>query len=155
DAWMEDGNEPLTYGEAFNTLMWMFFRKENVDVGVVEVGAGGRFDLTNILDPTLSIITSVGIDHTATLGPTIADIAWHKAGIIKPGVPVVSGVPNPRAQEIIAAEAAALGAPLLQVDLGHMIEQIETSLEGTSWLETPTGIRHSMRMAGTFQARNG
>lgn len=155
DAWMADGNDPLTYGEAFNTLMWMFFREENVDIGVVEVGAGGRFDLTNILEPTISVITSVGIDHTATLGATIADIARHKAGIIKSGVPVVSGVPNPEAQVIIAAEAAERGAPLLQLDLGQMIDHVETSLEGTTWLEKPTGITHRMRMAGSFQARNG
>ena len=155
DDWVADGNAPLTYGEAFNALMWMFFRRENVDIGVVEVGAGGRFDLTNILEPTLSVITSVGIDHTATLGSTIADIAWHKAGIIKPGVPVVSGVPNPEAQELIRAEANELGAPLLQVDLGKTVEHVETSLEGTSWLEKTTGVTHTMRMAGSFQARNG
>lgn len=155
DAWVADGNEPLTYGEAFNSLMWMFFRKEQVDIAVVEVGAGGRFDLTNILEPTLTVITSVGIDHTATLGATIADIAWHKAGIIKPGVPVVSSVPDAEAQQIIADEAAKVNAPLLQIDLDSEVDRIETSLQETSWLETSTGQRHSMRMAGTFQARNG
>ena len=155
DAWIADGHAPLTYGEAFNALMWMFFRKEDVDIAVVEVGAGGRFDLTNILQPTLSVITSVNIDHTATLGGTIADIAWHKAGIIKPGVPVVSGVPNLEAQGIIAAEAAEKNAPLLQVDIEQTIDRVETNATHTSWLETTTGTSHAMKMTGTFQARNG
>lgn len=155
DRWMADGHPPLTYGEAFNALMWMYFRAEDVDMCVVEVGAGGRFDLTNILQPTLSVITSVGIDHTATLGKTIAEIAWHKAGIIKPGVPAVSGVPNPEAQAIIRAEAEAVGAPLLQLQMDEAIADVTTGANGTSWRETAIGAVHTMAMAGSFQARNG
>lgn len=155
DAWLADGKDPLTYGEAFNVLMWMYFRAEDVDICVVEVGAGGRFDLTNILEPTLSVITSVGIDHTATLGKTIADIAWHKAGIIKPGKSAVSGVPNLEAQAIIREEAETVGAPLLQVDLDVMIRDIQIDANGTHWIEEPGDIQNSMRMAGSFQARNG
>ncbi len=155
DRWMADGNPPLTYGEAFNALMWMFFREKNVDIAVVEVGAGGRFDLTNILQPTLSMITSVGIDHTQTLGPTIADIAWHKAGIIRPGVPAISGVSNPEAQAIIRAEAEEKGTPLSQLDIDDIVSDVHTTVTGTSWLETTTGITHKMRLAGSFQARNG
>ena len=155
DAWVAAGNSALTYGEGFNALMWLYFTRENVDVGVVEVGAGGRFDLTNILEPTLCVITSVGIDHTHTLGTTIPEIAWHKAGIIKHGVPVVSGVPDPVAQEIIRAEAETVGAPLSQLNLGLTIRQLTTGPSGTSWSEQPGGIAHHMRMAGSFQARNG
>lgn len=155
DAWLADGQPPLTYGEGFNVLMWMFFRQQNVDVCVVEVGAGGRFDLTNILQPTLSIITSVGIDHTNTLGNTIADIAWHKAGIIKAGVPAVSAVPDLEAQSIIRQQADEVGAPLLQLDLDASMIDVRTSPEGTTWREEQTGELHTMRMAGTFQARNG
>lgn len=154
-AWVEAGNPPLTYGEGFNALTWMYFTRESVDIGVVEVGAGGRFDLTNILEPTLCVITSVGIDHTHTLGNTIAEIAWHKAGIIKHGVPVISGVPDPEAQEIIRTEAELVGAPLTQINMGLTIRQVATSPAGTSWAERPEGIPHHMRMAGSFQARNG
>jgi dihydrofolate synthase/folylpolyglutamate synthase len=155
ERWMADGEPPLTYGEAWSALTWLFFRHEDVEVGVVEVGAGGRFDLTNILTPVLSIITSVGIDHTNTLGNTIEDIAWHKAGIIKPGIPALTTVPNPVAREIIIDEAKLQGAPLTVVDLDQTILEVETSPGGTTWLERETGIRHSMRMCGTFQARNG
>ncbi|MCO5216759.1 MAG: Mur ligase family protein [Thermomicrobiales bacterium] len=155
DAWIAAGNPPLTYGEGFNALMWMYFRREQVDIGVVEVGAGGRFDLTNILQPTLCVITSVGIDHTQTLGHTIPEIAWHKAGIIKSGVPVVSGVPDPEAQAVIRSEAESVGAPLQQLNMGLVIRQVATGPAGTSWAERPEGIAHHMRMAGSFQARNG
>lgn len=155
DAWMANGEEPLTYGEAWNVLIWLFFRHERVDIGVVEVGAGGRFDLTNILTPALTVITSVGIDHTNTLGSTIADIAWHKAGIIKTGVPALSTVPHPVARRIIADEAAGVGAPLTQIDLNAAIDEVTTAQDGTSWRETATGRRRTMRMPGSFQARNG
>lgn len=155
DDWLAEGNPPLTYGEGFNALMWMYFRCEDVEICVVEVGAGGRFDLTNILQPSLCIITSVGIDHTATLGNTIADIGWQKAGIIKHGVPVVSAVPNEEAQAIIRAEANEVGAPLLQIDMAAAIDAVATSPTGTNWIETATEESHVMRMAGSFQARNG
>lgn len=155
DAWLEDGNPPLTYGEAFNVLMWMYFRQERVDIAVVEVGAGGRFDLTNILEPTMSVITSVGIDHTATLGNSIAEIAWHKAGIIKSGIPVVSGVPDVEAQEIIRAEALEVDAPLLQLDLDALVTDTAIDAFGTRWVDSSTNRSYAMRLAGTFQARNG
>lgn len=155
DRWMADGEDALTYGEAWNALTWLFFRHEQVDIAVVEVGAGGRFDLTNILQPTLSVITSVGIDHTQTLGETIEDIAWHKAGIIKRGVPALSAVPNPVAQSIIEEEARHVGAPLARIDFSRDIADLSTSPDGTSWTDRRTGESHHMRMSGSFQARNG
>jgi len=155
ERWIASGEEPLTYGEVWNALTWLFFRHEQVDIGVVEVGAGGRFDLTNILTPVLSVITSVGIDHTNTLGPTIEDIAWHKAGIVKPGIPSLTTVPNPVARAIIVEEAAIQGSPLTVVDFVEAITDIATGTEGTLWRERETGLRHTMRMGGSFQARNG
>jgi dihydrofolate synthase/folylpolyglutamate synthase len=68
-----------------------YFARKEVDVAVVEVGLGGRLDSTNIITPDLSVITNIGLDHTMFLGDTLAAIAGEKAGIIKPGVPVVSG----------------------------------------------------------------
>lgn len=155
DRWLEDGEEALTYGEGWSVLTWLFFRREKVEVAVVEVGAGGRFDLTNILEPALSIITSVGFDHTQTLGNTIEQIAWHKAGIIKPGVPALSAVPNPVAQAIVEAEAREVGSPLARLEFTTDIGAVSTGPEGTTWTDTRSGERHQMRMCGTFQARNG
>ena len=76
----------MTVGLAFN-----YFDNENVDVAIIEVGMGGRLDSTNIIKPILSIITNISIDHTKFLGNNITDIALEKAGIIKPGIPVVIG----------------------------------------------------------------
>lgn len=155
DRWLADGEEALTYGEGWSALTWLFFRHEQVDVAVVEVGAGGRFDLTNILHPTLAIITSVGIDHTQTLGDTIEQIAWHKAGIIKPGIPALSAVPNSVAHAIMAAEADEVGAPLHRLEVGMDITDIRTGPGGTTWTDARSGERHRMAMCGSFQAHNG
>lgn len=155
DRWLDAGEEPITYGEAWFALTALFFRESRVDLAVLEVGAGGRFDLTNIVDPTVSVITSVGIDHVATLGSTIADIAWHKAGIIKPSTPAVTAVTNPEALAIVAGEAAERDAPLTIVDPALAVTNVSTELQGTSWVDARTGARFHTALRGAFQARNG
>jgi dihydrofolate synthase/folylpolyglutamate synthase len=155
DRWLAAGEEPITYGEAWFALTALFFRESAVDVAVLEVGAGGRFDLTNIVNPVVSVITSVGIDHTSTLGSTIAEIAWHKAGIIKPGVPAVSAVTTPDAATVVAAEATAVGATLALVDPDESASGIHTDVQGTQWEDRRTQRRYHTSLRGTFQARNG
>lgn len=145
----------ITYGEAWIALVMLFLEEIAADVAVIEVGAGGRFDLTNIIDPELAVITSVGIDHTNTLGDTIAQIAWHKAGIIKPGKPALSAVEQPEARAAMATEAEAVGADLRQLDLDRAITDIRISESGTTWREIATGREWTIAMAGAFQARNG
>lgn len=153
--WLADGEASLTYGEAWFALTALFYTRNAVDVAVLEVGAGGRFDLTNIITPVLSVITSVGIDHTNTLGGTIEDIAWHKAGIIKTGIPALTAVTNSAALRIIEEEAAARRSPLEWVNLATALRSIETGRDGTSWVETASGERFSTAMRGGFQAKNG
>jgi dihydrofolate synthase/folylpolyglutamate synthase len=82
-----------------------------VDAAVVEVGMGGRFDATNVLTPRVSVITNVSLEHTAHLGSTVAAVAGEKAGIVKPGVPVVTGAGG-EALDVVRRRAAELGAPL-------------------------------------------
>lgn len=77
-----------------------YFAQENIDIAVVEVGMGGRLDSTNIISPELSIITNIGLDHTAFLGDNLAQIAKEKAGIIKPGIPVVIGEIHPETDDV-------------------------------------------------------
>ncbi len=154
-SWLADGEQALTYGEAWIALTMLFFRECEVDFAVLEVGAGGRFDLTNIVDPVVAVITSVGIDHTATLGTTIPEIAWHKAGIIKPGVPAVTGVTNPEALQIIRDEAIEVGAPLTVVSPEISATNVSTDLRGTTWTDGITGTTHHTALRGSFQARNG
>jgi len=104
---------PLRYGEIWVSLTFAAYAAERVDLGIVEVGSGGRWDYTNVLLPEVAVINRIGMDHVRTLGPTISHIAGHKAGIIKRGVPVVVAEQHPEALEVIEAEAAAQQAPLL------------------------------------------
>src|SRR5206468_3553795 len=82
----------LTFFEIATALGFLHFVRRRVDVAVLEVGLGGRFDSTNVCRPLVSVITSISLDHTQQLGTRLASIAREKAGIIKPGTPTVSGV---------------------------------------------------------------
>lgn len=122
-----------TYTELWAALPLLHFAREGVDVAVVEVSAGGRFDATNVVSPVVSVITTVGYDHMQSLGGHITDIAWHKAGIIKPGVPAVTGVHQPEALAVIEDEAARQGAPLRAIAEGRDYVVDEVSLSGTTF----------------------
>lgn len=90
-----------------------YFSRERVDIAVIEVGLGGRLDSTNIIRPELSVITNIGLDHMNMLGDTLEKIAFEKAGIIKPGVPVVVGETLPETKPVFESRAAEAGAPLI------------------------------------------
>ncbi|KAF1329845.1 Folylpolyglutamate synthase, partial [Globisporangium splendens] len=104
---------PATFFEITTMLAFQHFAKENVDCVVLETGLGGRLDATNIVTPSLSVITSIGMDHMRILGNTVTDIAREKAGIMKSHVPVVIGPHAPL--EIMRDHASRLHAPLVQV----------------------------------------
>jgi len=111
-----------TFFEVTTAMAFAIFRRRAVDVAVIEVGLGGRFDATNVLTPMVSVITSIAFDHERHLGSTLAAIAREKAGIIKPGVPVVVGPLPAEAAAVITAAATSAGAPLIitEVDaFGH------------------------------------
>ncbi|GAO28193.1 dihydrofolate synthase [Geofilum rubicundum JCM 15548] len=93
-----------------------YFSRERVEVAVIETGLGGRLDSTNIVDPVLSIITNIGLDHTALLGPTLPLIAAEKAGIIKKDTPVVIGRRQQETRPVFEEKARAMKAPLLMAD---------------------------------------
>ncbi len=101
----------LTCFEVMTLLAWETFAAACAEVVVLEVGLGGRLDATNVVTPEVAIVTNVGMDHEAHLGHDLVSIATEKAGIIKPGVPVVSGVVGAGAP-VVAARAAALASPL-------------------------------------------
>ncbi|HEV2527085.1 MAG TPA: Mur ligase family protein [Thermomicrobiales bacterium] len=155
DRWMADGNDALTYGEIWVALVMIAFAEDAVDVAVIEVGAGGRFDLTNVVRPAVTTITSVGIDHVVTLGSSIADIAWHKAGIIKPGAPVITAVDDPVALGPINREAAYAGVAVTQVREGVDWRVVRADLDGTEWedLRHGDGVVYPA-VPGRFQAGN-
>ncbi|KAG9416416.1 hypothetical protein AC1031_000819 [Aphanomyces cochlioides] len=101
---------PATFFELTTILALQHFAEENVDCVVLETGLGGRLDATNIVLPVLSVITSIGLDHTRILGSTLPEIAREKAGIMKPNIPVVIG-PNCQ-QEVMEEHARLVGSPL-------------------------------------------
>ena len=106
--------EPLhpSFFELATALAFHHFAEQEVDVAVVEVGLGGRLDCTNIIRPDLCIITNISFDHIQFLGDTLAKIASEKAGIIKPGIPVVIGETTPETKPVFMETALKQGAPI-------------------------------------------
>ena len=105
-----------TFFEITTALALQLFSRHGLDVVVLETGMGGRLDSTNVVCPAVSVITSIGLDHMQFLGGTLQEIAWEKAGIIKPGVPVVTGDLPEAAAAVVAQVAAERGAPLITVN---------------------------------------
>ena len=106
--------EPLhpSFFELTTAMAFRYFAEEKVDVAVVEVGLGGRLDCTNIIWPDLCIITNISLDHVQFLGDTLEKIAGEKAGIIKPGIPVVIGETTPETRPVFQKKAEEVGAPI-------------------------------------------
>ena len=105
---------PPTFFEATTAVAFEIFRRKRVEVAVIEVGLGGRFDATNVLVPPVGAITSIALDHEQHLGHTLAEIAWEKAGIIKPAMAVVCGALPPVALEVMKRVAIERGATLVE-----------------------------------------
>ena len=101
-----------TFFEVTTALALKHFGDAKIDIAILETGLGGRLDATNAVQSDVSVITPIGLDHEEWLGNTLAQIAGEKAGIIKPGVPVVSAPQRPEAEQVIRARAAECGAPL-------------------------------------------
>lgn len=105
-----------TYFEITNALAWQFFLEQQARVAVLETGLGGRLDSTNLCRPRVTVITNVSRDHTQILGSTVREIAREKAGIIKPGIPVISGCQHPDAQQVVLETSRAAGSELWLLD---------------------------------------
>jgi dihydrofolate synthase / folylpolyglutamate synthase len=110
-----EGDSGPTYFEILTALAFLSFARRSVDAAVIEVGLGGRLDSTNVCRPLVSVITSISFDHTEQLGNTLGKIAAEKAGIIKPGVPVVSGVVDEEPRQVIAEIARERNSRLVQL----------------------------------------
>lgn len=126
--------ERLTTFELTTALAFMYFRQSKVDVAVVEVGLGGRLDATNIVTPLVSVITSLSMDHMAVLGDTLPKIAAEKAGIIKPGRPVVLAPQREEARKVIQDIAAERGSKLIDVRQNVHYAPWTHSLDGQTML---------------------
>jgi dihydrofolate synthase/folylpolyglutamate synthase len=111
------GLGPPTFFEVATAMAFMHMARREVDVAVIEVGLGGRFDATNVCTPLVAVITSISRDHTQLLGDRLESIAMEKAGIVKPGRPVVSGAVAPEARQMIETICRERGAPLSQLEI--------------------------------------
>lgn len=118
------GETALTTFEITTALALLYFQRRGVTAAVLEVGLGGRLDATNVVEPMVTVITSISYDHMEFLGSTLAQIAGEKAGIIKPGVPVVVAPQQSEALRTIEKIAAERNAPLLRVDQLYGWEQV-------------------------------
>lgn len=141
-----------TFFELTTALGWMLFQSAKTHVNVIEVGLGGRLDSTNVCDPILSIITSISYDHQQQLGATLDKIAFEKAGIIKPGVPVIHGARAPLARDVIRNVASDRGCELWE--LGRDFDaSIRTQVQSLPNASTASRAHHSPSQLLAFESR--
>jgi dihydrofolate synthase/folylpolyglutamate synthase len=111
-----------TYFECVTAMAFLIFAEKKVEFAVYEVGLGGRLDSTNIVTPEVAVITSIDFDHESLLGHSIVEIASEKAGIIKPGIDVVSAAERPEARAVIAERCRDVGARLTEIDTAFRVK---------------------------------
>jgi dihydrofolate synthase/folylpolyglutamate synthase len=152
----------VTFFEVATALCFLHFARRGVDVAVLEVGLGGRFDSTNVVRPIVAMITSISYDHTRQLGNRLSQIAMEKAGIVKPGRPALSAARVAEARQVIEAICRERGAPLRQLDHeihhrhrpGRITEagirpaRVQVETDRRSWPEMELGL------LGEHQAAN-
>lgn len=146
----EDPTKHPTFFEFTTTMGFSYFADENVDIAVVEVGMGGRLDATNVIVPEVSIITHLALEHTEHLGRTLDRIAKEKAGIIKPGVPVVSAEGNP----VVRKTCEERGCELTVVEEEYPYERISFDTSGQKlWVGQPSR-EFEIPLLGSYQLQN-
>jgi dihydrofolate synthase/folylpolyglutamate synthase len=148
----------LTWWEVITALAFQYFLEANVDIAVIEVGLGGRLDATNVLrTPLVATITSLSYDHMHLLGNTLAEIAFEKAGIIKPGIPVVSAPQRDEGREVLERVATERGSPLVLVGRDYLYSAEEGDMNG-QWLSAglpgSPARRYWTPLMGDHQALN-
>lgn len=147
-----------TYFECVTAMAFESFARDRVEFGVFEVGLGGRLDATNILCPVVSIITRIDFDHESFLGHSLKEIAAEKAGILKPGVPVVLAEQHPEAREVILARAKSLECPVIEPPQLFRVDQ-ESLQSGSvrariTEAGSGTNIEIAPSLRGRFQLQN-
>lgn len=149
--------EPLkpSFFELTSTMAFAYFRDMHVDYAIIEVGLGGRLDSTNIITPVLSVITNISKDHTQFLGNTLEEIAGEKAGIIKPGVPVVIGdVDKENVMRVFREKAQEVNAPLYASTELAPLQSCELGEDNRWHFRTKDFGELTGELSGMVQARN-
>ena len=139
-------------------LCFEYFVAKKIEIAVIETGLGGRLDSTNVIHPILSIITNIGLDHTHLLGNTISKIASEKAGIIKPGIPVVIGETDTKTKKIFLAKAKEMKAEIVFADSHIKIKELNNNNTaiciGVSEGENLWFKKLKVSLAGNYQLKN-
>lgn len=154
------GEAPVrpTYFEVLTATAFLHFSRERADIAVLEVGLGGRFDATNIVDPLVSVITTISRDHERQLGRTLGRIAFEKAGILRPGIPVVCGPDRGDAARVIERRARELKAPFVPVfGADSRLEETLRLRDGRGiFLFERNGVRRRLApsLPGSHQGKN-
>lgn len=149
--------EPLhpSFFELTTALAFKYFKEQQVDYAVIEVGLGGRLDCTNIITPILSIITNISYDHTQLLGDTLEKIAFEKAGIIKEDVPVVIGTTTTETRPVFETIGKERKAPVIfSEESAFCNDTVATTAEGRHVLDTHTFGPIEMELQGIYQEEN-
>lgn len=156
DRFLAQGGEQPTQFEFITAMAFLYFAEKQVDCAVIEVGMGGLWDSTNIITPEVSVITNVTLEHTERLGKTIEAIAAQKAGIIKPGVPVVTEAEG-KALEVIRGAAEANHAPLYVYGDDFSTEELTSSMDTQTFLYRlgEKELEVAIHLPGEHQILNG
>lgn len=117
------GGHTITYFECTTVLAFLWFAEQGCDLVILETGLGGRLDATNVISPLLSIITTISLDHEQFLGTSVEEVAFEKAGIVKPHIPVISGVEDPQAWQVISRTCSERQAALSQKDKDFLLDR--------------------------------
>lgn len=147
-----DHKEPPTFFEAVTAMGLKYFADAQTDLDIIETGMGGRLDATNCIDPLLTVITNISLEHQEYLGTSLKAIAREKAGIIKPGVPLVSGASQPSVQAIVQRTCHELGAPLLMAGQDFRYRSTRNGLHYFGLQRRLNGLQ--LGLQGAHQARN-
>jgi len=147
----------LRFFDILTGVCFKYFEEQEVDFGVIEVGLGGRLDATNMITPLVSVITNIGYEHVNILGPTLEDVAYEKAGIIKENIPVVTGETKPNILEVFKRAAEENNAELIQVEEHTHHQRLSTGSDGQIFnLKTPENSYEKLRipLLGMHQVYN-
>ncbi|GAB3338177.1 folylpolyglutamate synthase/dihydrofolate synthase family protein [Larkinella ripae] len=146
-----------SFFEVTVALAFDYFARQNVDIAVIEVGLGGRLDSTNMITPLISLITNIGWDHSDILGNSLQQIAAEKAGIIKPGVPVVISEYDPETYPVFEARAKACGSEIFVGSDRFAVTDRGVDAEGRHFSIEPwreDAFQATLELLGTYQLKN-
>jgi len=147
---------PPSYFEIITAMAFLYFRTQKVDIAVIEVGLGGRYDATNVVKPLVAVLTNVGLDHTEVLGNTVEEIALDKVGIIKKNIHVVTGVTQPSVKKIVRSKCSETNSQLLLLNRNFSYKVKKIDLNGSVFDYRGSSEYQNLKtgLVGEHQIRN-